>query len=320
MLYPIKFKSIYKTKVWGGDKIKNLKSDKKTPDNCGEAWEISAIQGDLSIVSNGFLKNNTIEEIIEIYMGEILGDKIFEKFGYEFPLLIKIIEAKENLSVQVHPNDETAKERHNARGKSEIWYILETDKNAKLVSGFSKSTNAEEFYNAVKQNSLEDLLNAVETKAGEVYYMPAGRVHSLGAGNLILEVQQTSDITYRIYDYGRKDRELHLDLAKDVIDYSKTEYLKSFFTKKPDSQNKIISNQFFTLNYLAIMNETQKNYYDLDSFVVYFCINGKVQIKTGSNKTETLTKAETILIPATIKDVHIIPEVYSEIIEIYIES
>jgi len=319
MLYPIKFKPIYKPKVWGGEKIKNLKSDKKTPDNCGESWEISALQGDLSVVANGFLKDNTIEEIIEVYMGEIVGDEIFENFGYEFPLLIKIIEAKENLSIQVHPNDELAAERHNARGKSEVWYVLESEKGAKLISGFCKNTNSNEFFDAIEKEDFENLLNIVETKAGEVYYIPAGRVHSLGEGNLILEVQQTSDVTYRVYDYNRKDRELHLDLAKDVIDYSKTENLKINFSKKADNQNKIISNQFFTLNYIPIMNEIQKNYYNLDSFVVYFCVNGKVQIKTPSNKTETLSKGETILIPAAIKDVNIIPEIYSEIIEIYIE-
>lgn len=319
MLYPIKFKPIYKPKVWGGEKIKNLKSVKKTPDNCGESWEISALQGDLSVVANGFLKDNTIEEIIEVYMGEIVGDEIFDNFGYEFPLLIKIIEAKENLSIQVHPNDELAAERHNARGKSEVWYVLESEKGAKLISGFCKNTNSNEFFDAIEKEDFENLLNIVETKAGEVYYIPAGRVHSLGEGNLILEVQQTSDVTYRVYDYNRKDRELHLDLAKDVIDYSKTENLKINFSKKADNQNKIISNQFFTLNYIPIMNEIQKNYYNLDSFVVYFCVNGRVQIKTPSNKTETLSKGETILIPAAIKDVNIIPEIYSEIIEIYIE-
>ena len=319
MLYPIKFKPIYKPKVWGGEKIKNLKSVKKTPDNCGESWEISALQGDLSVVANGFLKDNTIEEIIEVYMGEIVGDEIFENFGYEFPLLIKIIEAKENLSIQVHPNDELAAERHNARGKSEVWYVLESEKGAKLISGFCKNTNSNDFFDAIEKEDFENLLNIVETKAGEVYYIPAGRVHSLGEGNLILEVQQTSDVTYRVYDYNRKDRELHLDLAKDVIDYSKTENLKINFSKKADNQNKIISNQFFTLNYIPIMNEIQKNYYNLDSFVVYFCVNGKVQIKTPSNKTETLSKGETILIPAAIKDVNIIPEIYSEIIEIYKE-
>ena len=319
MLYPIKFKPIYKPKVWGGEKIKNLKSVKKTPDNCGESWEISALQGDLSVVANGFLKDNTIEEIIEVYMGEIVGDEVFENFGYEFPLLIKIIEAKENLSIQVHPNDELAAERHNARGKSEVWYVLESEKGAKLISGFCKNTNSNDFFDAIEKEDFEYLLNIVETKAGEVYYIPAGRVHSLGEGNLILEVQQTSDVTYRVYDYNRKDRELHLDLAKDVIDYSKTENLKINFSKKADNQNKIISNQFFTLNYIPIMNEIQKNYYNLDSFVVYFCVNGKVQIKTPSNKTETLSKGETILIPAAIKDVNIIPEIYSEIIEIYIE-
>lgn len=320
MLYPIKFKPIYKSKVWGGEKIKELKADKKAPIDCGESWEISSLQGDLSIVANGFLKGNSIDEIIEVYMGDLVGDTVFEKFAYEFPLLIKIIEAKENLSVQVHPNDEIAKERHNARGKTEIWYILDTENEAKLISGFSKNISQNEFFKAVENEALNNLLNIVETKPGEVYYMPAGRVHSLCAGNLILEIQQSSDITYRIYDFGRKGRELHLDLAADVIDYSKTKYLNTFFSKTPNSQNSIISNEFFTLNYLPLMNETQKDFYDLDSFVVYFCINGKIRIKTPGNKDEYISKGETVLIPAIIKNISLIPEIYSEIIEIYIKT
>lgn len=213
MLYPIKFKPVYKSKVWGGTKISQIKGDKKVPENCGESWEISAVQGDLSIVSDGFLKGNSIEEIIEIYMGDIVGDAVFDIFGYEFPLLIKIIEAKENLSVQVHPDDIVAAQRHNARGKSEIWYVLEADAGAKLISGFSKDVGKEEFFRSIKDGSFEKFVNQPETKSGEVYYIPSGRLHSLGTGNTIVEIQQTSDVTYRIYDYGRTDRELHLDMA-----------------------------------------------------------------------------------------------------------
>lgn len=281
--------------------------------------EISAVQGDLSVVSNGFLKGNTIEEIIEIYMGDIIGDKIFDKFGYEFPLLIKIIDAKENLSVQVHPDDIVAAERHNARGKSEIWYVLEANAEAKLISGFSKDVSKDEFFRSIEDGSFEKFVNQPETKSGEVYYIPTGRLHSLGAGNTIVEIQQTSDVTYRIFDYGRTDRELHLDMVGDVIDFKKTEYTKTLFSRSPDKSNKIISNKFFSVNLLPVFNTIVKDYFELDSFVVYHCIKGKVVIKTAENKDVALKKGETILIPAAIKTVTIVPEEYSELLETYIE-
>jgi mannose-6-phosphate isomerase len=319
MLYPIKFKPVYKSKVWGGDKISKIKADKKAPANCGESWEISAIEGDLSVVANGFLRGNNIEEIIEIYMGEILGDSVFDKFGYQFPLLIKIIEAKENLSVQVHPNDDIAAERHDSHGKNEIWYVLDSEPGSKLISGFSRDVSKDEFFESIENGSFEDLINQPETKSGEVYFIPAGRVHSLGAGNTIVEIQQTSDITYRVYDYGRVGRELHLDLAADVIDFKKTEFVKTVFSRNPDKSNKIISNQYFSVNMLPVMNTVVKDYYELDSFVVYFCINGKLSIKTIGNDDVILKKGETVLIPAAINTVTIIPSEYSELLEVFLE-
>lgn len=320
MLYPIKFKPIYKSKVWGGQKISKIKADKKAPADCGESWEISSVDSDLSVVANGFLKGNNIEEIIEIYMGEIVGDSVFENFGYQFPLLIKIIEAKENLSVQVHPNDEFAAERHDSFGKNEIWYVLDSEPGSKLISGFAKDVSKDEFFKSIENNSFEDLINQPETKSGEVYFIPAGRVHSLGAGNTIVEIQQASDVTYRVYDYGRVGRELHLELASDVIDYKKTEFVKTLFSRNPDKSNKIISNQYFSVNLLPVMNQVIKDYYSLDSFVVYFCINGKVSVKTIGNDDVIIKKGETVLIPAAINSVTIVPQEYSELLEIFLEK
>jgi len=310
MLYPLKFKPIYKSKVWGGDRIKKIKNDKNIPEKCGESWEISGVQNDISVVSNGFLKGNTIEEVIDIYMSEIVGEKVFEKFGYEFPILVKIIEAKENLSVQVHPDDAIAEERHHARGKSEIWYILDSEKDAKLISGFNKDTSFNKMLKAIEEKKLENILNQPVTKPSEVYYMPAGRVHSLGHGNLILEIQETSDITYRIYDYGRTDRELHLNLAEEVIDYKKTEDFKTDYERKPDKSNQIIKNKHFTINFLPVMNSLEKDYYQLDSFVVYYCINGELIIKYADDNT-VIKAGETILLPASLKNVVLIPKIYT---------
>ncbi len=318
MLYPIKFYPVYKEKVWGGDKIKALKNEKDIPAKCGESWEISGVQGDVSVVKNGFLKDNTIEEIIEVYMGDMVGDKIFEKFAYEFPILLKIIEANENLSIQVHPDDATAEQRHNARGKSEAWYILETLDNAKLISGFNKSSNFAEMSDLIKSKKLEAILNQPLTKPSEVYYIPSGRVHSLGKGNLIVEIQQTSDVTYRIYDYDRTDRELHLDLASDVIDYKKTTKLTEEYSRNPDKSNKIIKNSNFTINYLPVMNSLEKDYFNIDSFIIYYCIKGELIIKCN-NKTESLKTGETVLIPAALKNIVLIPKTYTEMLEIYLE-
>jgi mannose-6-phosphate isomerase len=318
MLYPLKFYPIYKSKVWGGEKIKSIKGDKSTPEKCGESWELSGLDGDLSIVKNGFLKDNNIQEIIEIYMGEIVGDTVFEKYGYEFPILVKIIEAKENLSLQVHPDDKTAAIRHNARGKSEIWYILESEENAKLVSGFNKKTSPNEVQNLIETNNIESILNQPVTKPSQIYYIQAGRVHSLGKGNLIVEIQETSDVTYRLYDYGRTDRELHIDLANDVIDYNKTNNLTEDYERTPDKSNKIIKNEHFSVNFLPVMNNLEKDYFQIDSFVLYYCINGELIIKYGE-KNITLKSGETILIPAVIKSLVLSPKTYTELLEIYLE-
>jgi mannose-6-phosphate isomerase len=318
MLYPLKFKPIYKTKVWGGSKIREIKSDKKVPENCGESWEISAVEGDVSIVANGFLKGNSLEEIIEIYMGEIVGDKVFEKFGYEFPILLKIIEAKENLSVQVHPDNKTAAERHNAWGKSEIWYILEAEQGAKLISGFNQNVSRKTFYDSIQNGEFEKYINQPEIKAGEVYYIPSGRLHSLGKGVTLVEIQQTSDITYRVYDYGRTGRDLHLDLAEDIIDFKHLQEVKTNFLRSPDKSNKIIQNDFFTVNFLPLMNTVTKDYYELDSFILYFCLNGEINVKTDDNEIVKLKKGETLLIPASIKAVILEPKLYTEILEVYI--
>jgi mannose-6-phosphate isomerase len=319
MLYPLKFKTIYKSKVWGGNKIRSIKNDKKVPDKCGESWEISAVEGNISVVSNGFLKGNSLQEIIEIYMGDLVGDKVFDKFSYEFPLLVKIIDANDNLSVQVHPDNKIAKERHNAWGKSEVWYILEAENNSKLISGFNRNVSSKILMDAIESRTFETIVNQPIVKQAEVYSIPAGRLHSLGKGLLLVEIQQTSDITYRVYDYDRKEnRELHLDLAEDVIDYKQTENIKTSYTHLPDKSNPIIKNENFTLNFLPLMNSLTKDYFKIDSFVIYFCINGKTSIKYD-NGSISIEKGELILIPAELKSVVLIPEKYSELLEVYLD-
>ncbi len=225
-LYPLRFEPILKEKIWGGSSLAEHYGKKAgNLKNIGESWEISAVSENLSVISNGFLAGNNIEEIIEVYMGDITGESVFEKFGNEFPLLIKLIEARDDLSVQVHPGNELAKERHNAFGKTEMWYILQSEKNAKIYTGFSKPVTRDSYINALKNNTVTDILNIERAYPGDTFFTPAGRIHAIGAGIVLAEIQQTSDITYRIYDWDRKDntgksRELHTDLALEAIDFN----------------------------------------------------------------------------------------------------
>jgi mannose-6-phosphate isomerase len=203
-LYPLKFETVLKEKVWGGNAL--VTRFNKTPDDSqriGESWELSAVAGNQSVVSNGFLAGNNIEELIEVYMGDITGDSIYEKFGNEFPLLIKFIEAREDLSIQVHPGNALAKERHQAYGKTEMWYILESEKGSKIYTGFREGVTKEMYQGALRNGKLADLLNVENAEAGDTFFTPAGRVHAIGAGIVLVEIQQTSDITYRIFDWNR---------------------------------------------------------------------------------------------------------------------
>lgn len=222
MLYPLKFKPILKQTIWGGDKLAYKSKDNKIKESIGESWEISGVQDHISIVSEGALSDNTLEELIEVYMGDLVGDKIYEKFGVEFPLLIKYIDARDNLSIQVHPDDTTAKERHNAYGKTEMWYLVGADPDAELVMGFRKDTTKADYLQSLHNHTLPDLLNTEKVRKGDCFFIPAGTVHAICKGCYIAEIQQTSDITYRIYDYDRRDkngnpRELHTEDRKSVV-------------------------------------------------------------------------------------------------------
>lgn len=319
MLYPLKFKPQFKEKVWGGNRISKIKKAYSVPDMCGESWEISGVQDNLSVVENGFLKDNNIQELIEIYMGELVGEKVYEKFGIEFPLLFKIIDADDDLSVQVHPDDEFARTQHNAYGKNEAWYILETVKSAKIILGFNKNITKKDFYDLAKENNIISVLNHKDIKPGEVYSVPAGRIHAIGKGTMLAEIQQTSDVTYRIYDYNRKgDRELHIDLASEVLDFTKTEKSDVKFNRIPDKSNIVINNEKFVLNFLPLMNPVAKDYSQIDSFIIYYCINGGIDIHHEGD-TYSLNKGESILIPAEIPSITINPVKYSELLEIYMD-
>lgn len=321
-LYPLKFEPIYKKKIWGGNKLGLLLNKDKNISNLGESWEISAVESSISIISNGFLEGNDLQETLEMYMGELVGDKIFDKFGIEFPLLIKFIDAQEDLSIQVHPNDEQAKERHKAYGKTELWYVLDAEENAKLISGFSGNIDKSEYLKSLNNNKLFNILNYEKVKAGDVLFIPPGRIHTIGKGIVLAEIQQTSDITYRIYDYNRTDKEgnardLHTDLALDVLDFQKYDKYKTDYTPSLNKTKELEKCQYFTVNILEFDAIIEKDYQLLDSFIIYICVEGEIEIETDENKT-SLIKGETVLIPASITQLKLHPKGKAKVLEVYI--
>ncbi len=323
-LYPIKFKPVLKDRIWGGNKLKTLLGKDGKCTTCGESWELSAVQGDISVVSNGFLKGNNLEEIIEIYMGDLVGDSVYERFGIEFPLLIKFIDAADDLSIQVHPDDKLAMERHDSFGKTEMWVVMQAEKGAKLISGFSKKVTKEEYLKNLQEKTLRNILNSEEVTGGDVFFIPAGRVHAIGSGILLAEIQQTSDVTYRIYDWDRTDasgksRELHTELALDAIDYNYHPQYRTIYDKKLNQTVNVADCQYFTTNIIKFDKAVTKDYNFIDSFVIYICTKGKVEI-LAENGRETIKAGETILIPASLKELEIIPEGESELLEVYIKN
>lgn len=323
-LYPLKFKPILKQTIWGGEKLSDKSTDPALKNAIGESWEISGVEDHISVVSEGLLAENTLEELIEVYMGDLVGDRVYEKFGVEFPLLIKYIDACDNLSIQVHPNDTTAKERHNAYGKTEMWYMVDAGPEAELILGFQKDTDKNEYLAHLRQNSLPDLLNVEKVKKGDCFFIPAGTVHAICKGCLIAEIQQTSDITYRIYDYDRRDkngtpRELHTELATDVINFSAQKEHAVHYHIHENHTEELVSCNYFTTNILKFDKEVEKDYMEIDSFVIYMCLEGNFSIVYDIDQFVKVSKGETVLVPACFKDIFLIPEKEAQILEIYIE-
>ena len=311
-LYPIKFKPIFLEKTWGGNRIKTLlNKDFGNLPNCGESWEISGVEGNISVVENGFLAGNNLQELVEIYMGDLVGDKVFNKFGEEFPLLLKFIDAQQDLSIQVHPNDETAKKNHNAYGKTEMWYVLDAENDALINCGFNQEVTKQKYLEFLNNGKLTDLLNYDKAVKSDVYFIPAGRIHTLGKGALVAEIQQTSDVTYRIFDYNRKDdkgnlRELHTELALKALDFVYLDDYKTKYNIEENKSSEIISCNYFTTNFLQFNNLIEKNYNQLDSFIIYMNLEGEFEVKYG-DKSVKINMGETVLIPANLETFQLKP-------------
>ncbi|HYX07696.1 MAG TPA: type I phosphomannose isomerase catalytic subunit [Bacteroidales bacterium] len=323
-LYPLKFQPILKDKIWGGSKLRTILNKSGASDKCGESWEISGYQNNISVVKEGFLAGNDLQDLIEVYMGDLVGDEVFSRFGLEFPLLIKFIDAADELSIQVHPDDELASKRHNGFGKTEMWYVIQADESAKLISGFNRELDKKMYLEHLQNGTLTSILNFEKVKEGDVFFMPAGRVHAIGKGTLLTEIQQTSDLTYRIYDYDRKDdsgktRELHTELALDAIDYKRYSSYRNTYEHGYNQPVNLVQCEYFTTNLLELDFIVKRDYVRIDSFVIYICAEGAVKLHYENGEPVMLNAGETVLVPAMLNDVTLEPEKKSKILEVYIK-
>ncbi|GAB6008012.1 type I phosphomannose isomerase catalytic subunit [Dysgonomonas reticulitermitis] len=322
-LYPLKFKPILKSIIWGGDEICKFKKITPVEDGLGESWEISGVEGNISVVANGELEDRSLDELISLYKEQLVGKKNYESFGAKFPLLIKFIDARDNLSIQVHPDDELAKKRHDSFGKTEMWYVINAAPGAFLYSGFEKPITPDSYVKSIEDNTFVDYLAKHDVKKGDVFFLPAGRVHAIGAGTFIAEIQQTSNITYRIYDYNRKDangngRELHTELAKDAIDYGVYDNYRTSYVRKENQPVQLESCKYFTTNLLDVTKDITRDYVDTDSFVIYICMGGACSIRDDKGNDLYIKQGETVLIPADTESVIISPDANVLLLETYV--
>jgi mannose-6-phosphate isomerase len=323
-LYPLKFKTIYKDKIWGGHKISTyLHKDFGDLPNCGETWEISGVKSDVSVVANGELEGQSLAHLLEKYQDELVGKKVYDHFGNIFPLLVKFIDANEDLSIQVHPDDKLAKERHNSFGKTEMWYVIEADPGSMLIAGFNKELTQEEYLEKFNSGHLTDVLNKEEVSADDVFFLPAGRVHTIGKGLLIAEIQQTSDITYRIYDFDRVDdkgnkRELQVEEALAAIDYKHYPEYKTSYSPEKNKSVHLVSCPYFTTNLLDFTEGLAKDYSNLDSFVIHVCVEGAYIIQCNG-ETYPVKMGECILLPKSVDHITLETTGGFKILESYIE-
>ena len=320
-LYPLKFSPLYKYRIWGGEKLKTQLNKVYTEESIGESWEISDVSGDETQVLNGDLQGKTLKDLIKEFKGDFVGEHVYNEFRNEFPLLIKFIDAKTPLSIQVHPNNKIAKERHNSFGKNEMWYVMQADKNSELVVGFNKEIDSNIYAKHIDENSILEVMHHEKVKKGDTFYIHAGRVHAIGAGVLLAEIQQTSNVTYRIYDYDRVDaktgqkRELHNDLAIDVIDYEVYDTYKTAYKIAKNESNTLVDSPYFKTNIIEIDGTLDRDYSKLDSFVIYMCVEGALELNCNYT-SNTIKIGETILLPASIDFVELKSD-SAKLIEVY---
>jgi mannose-6-phosphate isomerase len=302
-LYPLVFEPILQDRIWGGTKLKTDLGKNIPTETTGESWELSAVQGNVSVVKQGDYAGKPLTDLLEQFPNEVLGTKVYEQFGTQFPLLFKFLDAKEDLSIQVHPNDQLAKERHNSFGKTEMWYVMQADAGSRIIVGFKERSSPEEYLDKLKNKKLIDILNEQPVQKGDVYFLETGTIHAIGAGIVIAEIQQTSDITYRIYDWDRvdaegKSRQLHVEEALDAMNYNTTDTKKEY-SKEVNKSNTTVDCPYFTTNYLPLEGNAEVSK-DGSSFTVYICTEGEFTA-TVNGEAYSFKKGDTVLVPAAIK-------------------
>jgi mannose-6-phosphate isomerase len=317
-LYPLQFEPILKERIWGGEKLKTILNKPITSKITGESWEISTVEGDVSVVANGHLAGKSLNDLIDLNPETLLGIEVYQKFGKQFPLLFKYLDAREDLSIQVHPNDELAKKRHNSFGKTEMWYVLQADPASKLIVGFKENSNAADYVENLKNKTLLSILDNLTVEVGDVFFLETGTVHAIGAGMVIAEIQQTSDITYRLYDFDRVDaagnhRELHVDLALDAINYNKIDTYKKY-NKELNQSNTVVDCPYFTTNFIPLDGELAVNKTG-ETFTVYMCVEGNFELEYEGVKFK-YKKGDTVLIPASLQSFSLSGK--GSLLEIYI--
>lgn len=322
-LYPLKFEPILKDKIWGGTRLRTMLYKEISDANCcGESWEVSGLVGDESMIINGFLAENNLNELLEIYMTELVGEKNYEKYGLGFPLLIKFIDAQDNLSVQVHPNDELAQRKYGQSGKTEMWHVIASEPGSGLYVGFNKTVSKAQFEEAIANGTVEEVLQFYPVQPGDTFMIPAGTVHAIGKGVLLAEIQQPSDITFRVFDWNRVDdegnsRELHVQEALEAIDFDhQTDYFKVEYQPQLNKTVRLVRSQYFNTSLLEFDQPLNKSFVEIDSFVIYMCLDGQILLAYGDER-ERLETGEVVLIPAEMEEVQLLPARKSKVLEVY---
>ncbi|WP_115461617.1 type I phosphomannose isomerase catalytic subunit [Winogradskyella aurantiaca] len=318
--YPIKFHPILKPKIWGGNKLRTVLNKPTFTNNIGESWELSGVNGDISVIANGPYAGQLLTELLDSYGTQTLGDRLYSQFGNQFPLLIKFIDAKEDLSIQLHPNDELAAQRHDSFGKTEMWYVMQADHNSNLIVGFKDKIDSATYLRHLEDKTLTDIMNFEPVEPGDTYFIEVGRVHAIGAGVMLAEIQQTSDITYRVYDWDRVDdhgqaRELHNDLAIEAIDFDMPNDFKVNYETHTNHTNSMVECPYFKTSVIPLQGTVTKEN-TFDSFLIYICVAGEASVSVNGY-TEVINTGETLLVPANAVEI-VLQSQNARLLEVYV--
>lgn len=301
-VYPLKFTPVLKERIWGGTRLGTVLGKPIKGDRVGESWELSGVPGDISVVANGPYSGRTLEALIDTYPKALLGESVLQRFGADFPILIKFIDAREDLSIQLHPGDDLAQKRHNSFGKTEMWYIMEADPGSELIIGFNRDVSREEYQEALSSGKLLELLNYEPVREGDTFFINSGKIHAIGGGILLAEIQQSSDVTYRVYDFDRRDaggnlRELHTDLALDAMDYKRRDDFRTGYSMERNRENIMVDSDYFRTSYLELDAAMDFEFKSRQSFRAYVCVGGSAELEVGGYSVP-IHRGETVLLPA----------------------